>query len=165
MNPSNNIDFSNRVPMKPLPNGRYAIEPGEYYVVNSESLRTESPEDWKISEAIFDPSNDTDTWANKMVGGYIDGEPVYSTREHWSGVSNSFISKKLYDFLVDRGIENPAVNTPSVIVFTKPTTLGNVNGEPYEDNPDYGFMEVGEKKVDLFYGDDSIVRSERTVID
>lgn len=164
-NSANNIDFTNRVPMKPLPNGRYAIEPGEYYVVNDEALWSSDDASRSAIEAVVDPSNDTDTWANKMRGGFIDGEPVYATREHWSGVSNCFVTPKLYDALIQKGVKYTAGDKPAVIVFTKPTTLGAVNGEPYEDNPDYGFMEVGDKKVDLFYGEDSIVLSERTVID
>lgn len=166
MNPANNIDFTNRLPMKPLPNGRYAIEPGEYYVVNGEAMEFPSGDEYiDIRDAIEDPSVETDAFVNKMVGGRIDGEPLYTTVEGWSCVSNTIMTPKLYDALIQKGMEYTGGDKPAVIVFTKPTTLGKVDGEPYEDNPDYGTMEVGDKKVDLFYGDDSIVLSERTVID
>lgn len=161
---SKKVDFTKREPMQQLPDGRYAVDPGEYYVVNDEEMEASDDESEAAIEAVVDP-NDNDTWANKMRGGFIDGEPVYSSREHWSGVSVSFITPKLYKALKKRGVEFTGEGKPPVVVFTKPTTLGAVNGEPDEDNPDYGFMEVGDKKVDLFQGDDSILLSKRTVID
>lgn len=161
---SRKVDFTKREPMQKLPDGRYAVEPGEYYIVNDENMDGSDDESRAAIEAVVDP-NDDDTWANKMRGGYIDGEPVYATREHWSGVSNCFVTPKLYESLVKKGVTFPYGDKPPVVVFTKPTTLGAVDGNPNEDNPDYGLMEVGDKKVDLFYGDDSIIQSERTVID
>lgn len=159
------VDFSKCEPMKMLADGRYAVVPGEYYIVSSESIDFANPDDSVIYDAILDPSIDTDTRPNQMIGGYIGGEPVYSTREGWSGVSNTFMSKKLYDALVKRGMKYTADGSPSVIVFTKPTTLGAVNGDATEGNSDYGMMEVGDRKVNLFSGDGSIVLSDRTVID
>jgi hypothetical protein len=166
---SRKVDLSQFESMEKLPDGRYAIEPGEYYVICSEGVEIDPsaekiPED--LSKAIYNPSNGTDNRANTMVGGYIGKEPIYTVVEGWSGVANSFVSPKLYDALTRRGMKFvPDGEKPPVVAIMKPTTLGGVSADESADSEDYGFLEIGDKKVDLFNEADSIILSERTVID
>lgn len=161
---SKKIDFSKREPMQPTENGRYEIAPGEYYVINSEAMDfDEYAGSSELREAVTDPSIGADARTDTMIGGNVGGEPVYSVKEGWSGVSNAIVTPKLYDALVKKGM-NYSGGKPPVVVFTEPTTLGAVDGSPEFDNNDYGMMEVGNDKIDLFQGKNSIVLSERTVI-
>lgn len=166
---SRKIDLSQFEAMEKLPNGRYAIEPGEYYIICSEAVEVDEaaepvPED--LSKAIYNPSNGTDNRANTMVGGYIGKEPIYTVVEGWSGVANSFVTPKLYDALTRRGMKFvPDGEKPAVIEFKKPTTLGGMVVDDSSDDEEYGFLEIGDKKVDFINAEDSIILSERTVID
>lgn len=167
---SNKVDFSNRAPMERLADGRYTIVPGEYYVLNSEGMNFDDYRGASSTayDAIMDPSNGNDNRNMAMVGGMIDGEPVYTSSEHWSGVSNSFVSAKLYESLVKKGMryDNAGIEQPPVVVFKEPTTIGSVgtNGDEDSDDYDYGYLEIGDKRVDLFNEDNAIMFSQRTVI-
>jgi hypothetical protein len=165
---SRKVDLSQLESMKKQPDGRYAIEPGEYYVICSESI--ELPEGLEpipadISKAIFDPSLGTDNRANTMIGGYIGKEPIYTIVEKWSGVANSFVTPKLYDAMTKRGLKLvPDGEKPPVLEITKPTTLGGMVVDDSSEDEEYGFLEIGDKKVDFINGEDSIALAERTVI-
>lgn len=166
---SRKVDLSRFEPMEKLPNGHYAIEPGEYYIVCSESVEMDPefgeyvPDE--LSKAFYNPSVGTDDRANTMIGGYIGKEPIYTVVEGWSGVANSFVTPKLYDALTRRGLKlSPDDKKPSVIEFTKATTLGGMVIDDASEDEEYGFLEIGDKKVDFINGEDSILLSERTVI-
>lgn len=167
---SNKVDFTKRVPMERLPDGRYPIAAGEYYVLNSEAMDFDNYRDASNAayDAIIDPSNGNDKRNMTMVGGMVDGEPVYTASEHWSGVSNSFVSAKLYESLVKKGMRynNAGIKHPPVVVFNEPTTIGAVgtNGDEDSDDYDYGYLEIGDQRVDLFNENNSIMFSQRTVI-
>lgn len=165
---SRKVDLTQLEPMERLPNGRYAIEPGEYYIVCSESIELD-PEAEPISEdlsrAFYNPSGGLDDRANTMIGGYIGKEPIYTVYESWSGVSNSFVTPKLYDALNRRGMKFvPDGEKPSVIEFTKATTLGGMVLDDSSDDEEYGFLEIGDRKVDFVNGEDSILLAERTIV-
>jgi hypothetical protein len=167
--PAKEIDFSKVEPMTPAknywPKGHYVLPSGIYYAINSESMETANTKELKaIENAILDPTNGADTAANKMRGGYINGEPVFSVREGWSGVTNSLVTPKVYKALVSKGLIK-ADKKPPIVQVAGATSLGAVDGNPSEDNPNYGMMEVNKEKIDLFNGENSLVRSERTVID
>lgn len=166
---SRKVDLSRFEPMDKLPNGRYTIEPGEYYVINSECIEMdpefgeEVPED--LEKALRDPSGGVDTRNNAMVGGYIGKEPIYTVVEGWSGVANSFVTPKLYDAMRRRGLKLvPDGEKPPVVEITTPTTLGNIDLDESADIKDYGLLEVGDKKIDFLNTDESILLAERTVI-
>lgn len=167
---SKKVDFTNRTAMERLPDGKYSIPAGEYYVLNSEAMEFK---DFKGDAdaaygAITDPSNGNDKRNMAMVGGVVDGEPVYTSTEHWSGVSNSLITPKLYESLIKKGMkyENAGDERPPVLVLEEPTTIGSVgnNGDENSDDYDYGYLELGDQRVDLFNAENSIMLSERTVI-
>lgn len=165
---SRKVDLTHLEPMEKTIDGRYAIEPGEYYIVCSETI--DLPEGLEpipadLSKAIFDPSLGTDNRANTMIGGYVGKEPIYTVYESWSGVSNSFVTPKLYDALTKRGLKLvPDGEKPSVIEFTKATTLGGMVMDETSEDAEYGYLEIGDKKVDFLNGEDSIILAERTVI-
>lgn len=165
---SRKVDLTQLEAMEQTPDGRYSIEPGEYYVICSETIdlpedRDSTTED--LSKAIFDPSLGTDNRRNRMIGGYIGKEPIYTVMEFWSGVSNSFVTPKLYDALTRRGFRLvPGEEKPAVIEFTKATTLGSMVVDESSEDAEYGWLEIGDKKVDFFNGEDSIVLADRTVV-
>ena len=165
---SRKVDLTQLETMERTADGRYAIEPGEYYVICSESIVLPEglepiPED--LSRAIFNPSGGLDDRANTMIGGYIGKEPIYTVYESWSGVANSFVTPKLYDALTRRGLTLvPEGEKPPVVEITKSTTLGKVNSDETAPIEEYGMLEVGDQKIDFFNQDDSIIMSERTVI-
>lgn len=165
---SRKVDLTHLEPMERTTEGRYPIEAGEYYVICSESIEVDPeaeqiPED--LSRAIYNPSGGLDERANTMIGGYIGKEPIYSVYESWSGVSNSFVTPKLYDALTRRGMKLvPDGEKPAIVEITKRTTLGRVISDETAPIEEYGMLEVGDKKIDFFNQDDSIIMSERTVI-
>lgn len=165
---SRKVDLTQLEPMERTPEGRYPIEAGEYYVICSETI--DLPEGLEpipadLSKAIFDPSLGADNRRDQMVGGYIGKEPIYTIMEHWSGVSNSFVTPKLYDALTRRGLKLvPDGEKPAVIEFTKATTVGAMVVDDTSDDAEYGWLEIGDKKVDFLNGEDSIVLADRTVI-
>lgn len=165
---SRKVDLTQLESMAKTADGRYAIEPGEYYVICSETIDLPEglepiPED--LSKAIFDPSLGTDDRTDRMIGGYIGKEPIYTVMEHWSGVSNSFVTPRLYEALTRKGLKLvPDGEKPAIVEITKPTTLGALVVDETSDDAEYGWLEVGDKKVDFFNAEDSIILAEKTVI-